>query len=93
MRYKKPAGRPTAGAPEVVHSAQAPCPWPTKPSKAMVAAVVTALGLLGVRVTDGTAQVLVMVLQLALVVFGVWRTWNHPKSPPGPDQGIGRYLP
>lgn len=54
----------------------------TKPTKAYVAAVVTILGLVGIHVTAGTAQALVMVGQLVLVVYGVWRTHNAPKATP-----------
>lgn len=58
-----------------------PAPPPTRPAKAVVAAVTTLLGLVGIHVTSGTAEALVMAGQLALVVFAVWRTPNRPKSP------------
>jgi len=54
---------------------------PTKPTKAYVAAVVTLAGLVGIHLTTGTAQAIVMALQLVLVVYGVWRAWNRPKLP------------
>lgn len=64
---------------------------PTKPTKALVAAVVTFAGLVGIHLTTGTAQLVVMVGQLALVVFGVWRARNRPKDPPaGP--GVQEFL-
>lgn len=59
---------------------------PTKPTKAYVAAVVTLLGLVGIHVTTGTAQAVVMVAQLLIVVYGVWRAANRPKLP---DRGRG----
>lgn len=52
---------------------------PRKPTKAIVAAVVTVLGLVGIHVTTGTAQAIVMVGQVVLVVYGVWRARNLPK--------------
>lgn len=52
---------------------------PTKPTKAIVAAVVTVLGLVGIHITSGTAEAIVMVGQLVLVVYGVWRARNAPK--------------
>lgn len=54
---------------------------PTKPTKAYVAAVVVLLGLIGIHVTSGTAQALVMLGQLLLTVYGVWRATNRPKLP------------
>lgn len=63
---------------------------PTKPTKAVVAAVVTMLGLVGIHVTSGTAQLIVMVGQLVLVVFGVWRARNKPTHPGG--GGVGEFL-
>jgi hypothetical protein len=53
---------------------------PRKPTKAVVAALVTILGLVGIHVTTGTAQLLVMVAQLVVVVYGVWRARNRPKA-------------
>jgi len=70
-------------------AAAQPAPFPqlpTKPSKAYVAAVVTLAGLVGIHLTSGTAQAIVMALQLVAVVYGVWRTWNRPKLP---DRGRG----
>lgn len=61
---------------------------PTKPTKALVAAVVTVAGLVGIQLTDGTAQLVVMVAQLLLVVYGVWRARNAPKDSP-----VDRYVP
>jgi len=63
---------------------------PATSTKAMVAAVVTMLGLVGITVTTGTAQVIVMVAQLVLVVYGVWRARNHVK--PGKGTGVGGFL-
>lgn len=62
-------------------SVSVPYEQPTKPTKAWVAAVVTLLGLLGIHITTGTAQALVMAGQLILVVYGVWRARNRPKLP------------
>lgn len=62
---------------------------PTKPTKAMVAAVVTLAGLVGIHLTTGTAQVVIMVGQLVLVVYGVWRARNMPKPP---DDGVDGFL-
>lgn len=52
---------------------------PRKPTKAVVAALVTVLGLVGIHVTTGTAQLLVMVAQVVIVFYGVWRARNHPR--------------
>lgn len=65
--------------------------WPTKPTKAYVAAVITLLGLVGIHLTTGTAQALVMVGQLLLVAYGVWRVHNHPK-PPRSGPGVEGFL-
>lgn len=64
---------------------------PTKARKAYVAAVVTLLGLVGIQVTTGTAQALVMLGQLLLVVYGVWRTRN-PAKLPNKGQGVAGFL-
>jgi hypothetical protein len=52
-----------------------------KATKAQLAAVVTILGLVGIHVTSGTAELIVGVVQLALVTFGVWRVRNAQKPP------------
>lgn len=65
---------------------------PTKATKAMVAALVTIAGLVGIHLTTGTAQLVVAVLQLLLVVYGVWRTRNAPKAPPAAGPGVGDFL-
>jgi hypothetical protein len=86
MANKNRPRRPGDRHPVSVTSAQA-----LKPTKAIVAAVVTLAGLVGIHLTDGTAQVIVMVAQLVLVSYGVWRTVNAPKTPPaGP--GVGEFL-
>lgn len=72
------------------HVARPPVQVPTKPSKAVVAAVITLLGLVGIQVTTGTAQALVMLGQLVLVVYGVWRTRNPPKLP-NRGRSVGEY--
>ena len=77
-RAQAKAARQAARADDQVTWPQVPA---TKPTKAYVAAVVTILGLVGIQVTTGTAQVIVMVLQLVLVVYGVWRAYNRPKLP------------
>lgn len=63
----------------------------TKPTKALVAAVVTLAGLVGIQLTTGTAQLVVMVAQLLLVVYGVWRARNAPKD--AADEGVERFMP
>jgi hypothetical protein len=64
---------------------------PLKPTKALVAALITVAGLVGLQLTEGTAQLIVMAAQLVLVTYGVWRARNEPKEPPtGP--GVGEYL-
>jgi hypothetical protein len=64
-----------------------------KPTKALVAAVVTLAGMVGITLTTGKAQAIVMVVQLVLVVYGVWRARNAPKPPTGPGNvGIGGFL-
>lgn len=68
------------------HGAQLPA---TKSTKALVAAVITLAGLVGIQLTDGTAQLVVAILQLVAVVYGVWRTYNGPKDS-GP--GVGDFL-
>lgn len=54
---------------------------PVKASKALAAAVVTVLGLVGVTLSDGATQLVAAVVQLLLVTFAVWRTVNRPKGP------------
>jgi hypothetical protein len=51
----------------------------TTSSKALTAALLNLLGLLGVTLSDGTQQVVAAVVTLAVVTFGVWRVRNHPK--------------
>jgi hypothetical protein len=53
---------------------------PTKPTKALVAALLTLLGLMGVTLTDGQTQLLMAAVQLLVVSYGVWRTVNAPKG-------------
>lgn len=76
-KHKNTRRRPAAGQGVPVRIEQ----LPTKPAKAWVATVVTLFGLVGIHVTTGTAQALVMVGQLLLVAYGVWRTTNRPKLP------------
>lgn len=64
---------------------------PRKPTKALVAALITLAGLVGIRLTSGTAELILMVAQLVLVAYGVWRARNNPKGPP--TGGIGRWVP
>lgn len=62
----------------------------TKSTKAIVAAIVTMLGSMGVVVSDGTIQLIAAGVQLVLVTFGVWRAHNAPKRRAGrpfPMQG------
>lgn len=66
--------------------------FPTKPTKAYVAALITLAGLVGIHVTNGTAQALVMAGQLLLVIYGVWRTRNRPKVP-NRGRGVQGFLP
>ena len=91
MRNKNRPRRQLPAGPNVVHSAQAPCPWPTRPSKALVAGLVTLAGLVGIRLTHGTAELVVMLAQLLVVAYGVWRTHNGPK-PPLEGPGVGEFL-
>lgn len=63
---------------------------PTKPTKAVVAAVITVAGLVGIHLTEGTAQLVVMVLQVVIICYGVWRTRNAPKDPPA--GGVGGFI-
>jgi len=85
MRNKKRVRRPRPAAAQTIHYAQ------TKPSKAVTAAVITVAGLFGITLTDGTAQLIVMGLQLVAVVYGVWRTYNAPKRtvPGGMSEFMG----
>lgn len=89
-KHKKLPRGAAAGGPGIVPHDQFYVP--TKPTKAVVAAVITVAGLLGIQLTDGTAQLVVMILQLVLVVYGVWRAHNVPKAPVAGRQ-IGGYLP
>lgn len=86
-RNKKPAAAADAGPAVSVRPEQ----LPTRPTKAYVAAVVTILGLVGINVTTGTAQAIVMVAQLVLVVYGVWRARNLPR-PTRRARGMGEFL-
>lgn len=54
---------------------------PRKATKAVVAAVITLAGLVGIHLTHGTAELLVGLVQLAVLVYGVWRTPNAVKPP------------
>lgn len=65
---------------------------PTKPTKAYVAAIVTIAGLVGIHITSGTAQAIVMVGQLLLVVYGVWRARNLPKRRGAVNHDPGDFL-
>jgi hypothetical protein len=60
----------------------------TKPTKAIVAAVLTVLGLLGVTLTDGGSQLVAAIVQLVVVGYGVWRVPNRPKPKRG---GVGTF--
>lgn len=53
---------------------------PTRPTKAYVSMVITLAGFIGLRLTDGDAQAIVMAAQLVAVGYGVWRTTNKPKG-------------
>jgi hypothetical protein len=70
------------------HDAQVPA---TKSTKALVAAVLTLAGLLGIHLTDGTAQLVVAIVQLVAVTYGVWRAYNAPKVSSS-GQGVGEFL-
>lgn len=54
----------------------------TKPTKALVALLVTVAGLVGIHLTHGTAELVVGAVQLVLVVYGVWRARNAPVEVP-----------
>ena len=83
FQRRRPIGSPG-------HRAQVPY-VPTKPTKALVAGLVTLAGLVGIHLTTGTAQAIVMLGQLVLVVYGVWRTYNAPK-PPASGPGVQEFL-
>lgn len=53
---------------------------PTKPTKAYVSMVVTFAGFVGLHLTNGQAQDIVMAAQLVAVGYGVWRVRNKPKG-------------
>lgn len=74
-----------AGGPGIVRQGQK-----TKPTKALVALVVTVAGLVGIHLTHGAAELIVGAVQLVLVVYGVWRARNAPVEQPGP--GVGGFL-
>lgn len=84
-RHKNGRGRPPRPAGVSVRGEQ-----PTTATKAQVAALVTVLGLVGIHITTGTAQAIVMVAQLALVFYGVWRVRNRRKTKQWP--GVGEFL-
>lgn len=75
-----------AGDTGIVQREQFPA-VPTKPTKALVAALVTLAGLVGIQLTTGTAQAIVMVVQLVAVAYGVWRTRNGTAKHRGRDTG------
>lgn len=53
---------------------------PTRPTKAYVSMVITLAGFVGLHLTDGDAQAIVMFGQLIAVGYGVWRVPNKPKG-------------
>lgn len=87
---KKGPHRGDAGGPVIVRHDEFYVP--TKPTKTVVATVITMAGLLGIQLTTGTAQLVVMVLQVLLVAYGVWRAHNRPKSPVAGHR-IGGFMP
>lgn len=82
MKHRKSPRAPRPAQPPSVHVET----LPTKPTKAYVSAVITLLGLVGIHVTSGTAQAVVLVAWVLLSWYGVWRARNHPKLP---DRGRG----
>lgn len=69
--------RPAGGPPAAGHSVRTE----QKATKARVAAVVTLAGLVGIHLTHGTAELVVGLVQLVVVVYGVWRARNAVKAP------------
>jgi hypothetical protein len=53
---------------------------PTRPTKAYVSMVITLAGFIGLHLTDGDAQAIVMAGQLIVIGYGVWRVPNKPKG-------------
>lgn len=78
-----------AGQPRIVQHDQYLVP--TRPTKAIVAAVITLAGVVGIHLTHGTAELVVGLVQLVLVSYGVWRARNKPQAQPGP--GVQGYMP
>lgn len=76
-KHKKAAAPATPASPPIVPNEQFPVP--TKSTKALVAAVITLAGLVGIHLTAGTAQLIVMLGQLVVVTYGVWRAHNRAK--------------
>lgn len=83
-RHRKAAGRPRPAEPVSVPTDQ------LKPTKAWVSLVVTIAGLVGIRLTDQTAQLVVIVAWVALSWYGVWRARNTPKG--NRTRGPGAFL-
>lgn len=65
-------------------------PAPTKPTKAIVAAVLSLLGAVGLTVSDGTTQIITGAVQVLIITYGVWRAVNRPRD--GRAGGIGGFL-
>jgi len=51
---------------------------PTKPNKALAAAITSLMAAVGVNITHGTAELVVCVLGVLVNAFAVWRTYNPP---------------
>lgn len=75
-RNRNQAARAAAGTPLSIRYEQ-----PRKPTKALVAGLISLAGVFGVTMTHGTAELVLVLAQLVLVTFGVWRTRNDPRSP------------
>ena len=56
-----------------------PADVPTKPNKALAAAITALLGMVGVNVTDGITALVVGVIGVLFNAYAVWRTYNPPK--------------
>lgn len=63
-------------------------------AKAIAALVLSVLGAIGITVTDGTGQLIVAAVNVAIIVYGVWRVRNRPKGRrvAGPGEEPGRMV-
>jgi hypothetical protein len=59
---------------------------PTEPYKAYAAVVTNLAAAVGVQLTDGTAELVVAAVALAVNAFAVWRVPNPVKDPGMPGE-------